>query len=435
MYLATLIQKIKFLHNITLFRHSGIYFISNMVVALIPFITMPIITKYISPKEYGVYTLLLALMLFGQYIVSLGLPSAVFKKFMTLPEKRKGCYITTVLLISLITLPFLSFALFLFSEKLQEITLIPIQWQFAALFILFFQTLLTIHQSLLMAEQRPVYYGIFFVIRSIIQAGLTIYFLIWMHMSWQAMIFSQLIIFFLVGIFTSLWLLKRHFLIIDFSLSDAKHALLYSFPLIPFLIGVSIINLSDRFFIKYFLGLEKTGIYAIAYQISIGFTFFSNAIYQAWTPWLFKKLKKQDKANKKQIVQATYLVGIGIIAAGFGYILLAPFLVWFLTDPKFHEAILLTPWLVFGLIFFSLYSLFDSYAGFFEKTKYMSLLMIITIIINLGFNYILIPITGMVGAAQATLASYISMFIMGVILQRYLIKLPWKIKFKELLRF
>ena len=91
-----------------------------------------------------------------------------------------------------------------------------------------------------------------------------------------------------------------------------------------------------------------------------------------------------------------------------------------IVGPAFWSGLIIVPIILFGYLFNGMYYVLS--AGMFieEKSSYVPIITGIGAAINVGVNFLLIPVWGIVGAALATLASYLVMAVMVyIITQRF----------------
>lgn len=96
-----------------------------------------------------------------------------------------------------------------------------------------------------------------------------------------------------------------------------------------------------------------------------------------------------------------------------------------MTAEEYHGAFVYVIWIALGYAFFGMYTLIFPYGVHVGKTSYLGITTFCVAIINLVANYYLIKINGPLGAAQATLISYVFMFISVWIYSNRLYSMPW----------
>src|SRR5690606_374427 len=104
---------------------------------------------------------------------------------------------------------------------------------------------------------------------------------------WSATIFALL----------ALWMLKRANLLsfLRWRPDYIREALRFGIPLIPHVAGIFLLASVDRFVINSELGLAEAGIYMVAVQFGMAASMVFQAVNQAYVPWLFERLKRDDE--------------------------------------------------------------------------------------------------------------------------------------------
>lgn len=192
-----------------------------------------------------------------------------------------------------------------------------------------------------------------------------------------------------------------------------REMIIYSLPLIPATIMWSITNVSDRFFVTHYLGEAQNGIYSVAYKLPTIISVISAIFTQAWQLSAIGERESDDREQFYSNIFKSYQT-IVFLAAG-GILLLIKPLMHLLVSDSFFEAWQYTPLLVVSVVF----SCFSSYFASFYMASKKNIMAMVTIflgaLLNVVLNYYLIPIYGLNGAAGATAASYIFIFVIRTI--------------------
>ena len=104
---------------VNLRNNAGIYFVTDVINALIPFFLLPILTRFLSPEEYGEVGIFITLISAFSALVGLTFVSSINRKFFDeINEAEYSSYISSaiqlILIFSLLTL----FIVFLFIEHI-----------------------------------------------------------------------------------------------------------------------------------------------------------------------------------------------------------------------------------------------------------------------------------------------------------------------------
>lgn len=195
----------------------------------------------------------------------------------------------------------------------------------------------------------------------------------------------------------------------------------YSRPLVANNIAWWITNASDRYIVSWMCGLSMNGLYSVGYKIPSMLVFIQSIFNQAWVLSAVNDYDSEDTEKFFSIVYRLYnmclVVGCSVI------ILLTKVLAHFLYSNEFYQAWIYVPLLVISIIFGSL----SSYVGgIFIAVKDTGIIAKSTLIgaaANIVLNIALIYCLGAMGAAIATVVSYIIVWMMRMIYVRQYIKL------------
>ena len=200
----------------------------------------------------------------------------------------------------------------------------------------------------------------------------------------------------------------------DMSLSCISKATLrdmlkFSIPYIPTTMMWLITSVSDRYIVRAFCGIDETGLYAAAYKIPTLLTLVCTVFIEAWQFSAVKDATTEERSDFFSAVFRSYqgfiFVAASVLIAGskiFTDILLAD---------SYYESWIYVPILVVATLFSSLVSFMGS-VYFVEKKSVLSMVTaLMGALINVVLNFVMIPDHGAMGAAVATLISYLAVYV------------------------
>ena len=202
----------------------------------------------------------------------------------------------------------------------------------------------------------------------------------------------------------------------------AKNMLRFSIPYVPTTIMWLITSVSDRYIVTAFCGEAENGLYAAAYKLPTLLTLVSGVFVEAWHFSAVKDASKEERAAFFGTVYAHFMsimfIGASVLVAGakiFTDILLAD---------SYYASWHYVPVLVAATVFSSLVSFLGS-VYFLEKKSTLSMLTaMLGALINVVLNFIMIPDHGAMGAAVATLVSYLAVFVIRAYDTRHYLRFP-----------
>ena len=187
----------------------------------------------------------------------------------------------------------------------------------------------------------------------------------------------------------------------------------YCVPLIPTIILWWIINVSDQYIVTYYNGVDVSGIYTAAYKIPNLIVIFATIFINAWQ---LAAVDEYDSQGKAEFFTKVFKVYSGsLIVVGAFLITGSRLITSIYLGPDYYDAWHYEPILVIATTFSNLVNFYASiYMA--EKKSVLSMLTAGSgAVANIILNFILIPKMGPYGAAVATAASFVLVFIIRVI--------------------
>lgn len=206
---------------------------------------------------------------------------------------------------------------------------------------------------------------------------------------------------------------------------DTKRSMLkYSVPLMPTIILWWIINVSDRYMVTYFIGSSENGLYTAASKIPNFVIMFSSIFIDAWQLSAVDEYNNEDTANFFTKVFRVYSGGIFAIASAL--ILFCQLFTKILVAKSYYDSWQFVPVLVIATSMSCLVNFLASvYMA--EKKSLMAMATALSgAVANIILNLILIPRMGAIGAAVATVISFIVVFVTRGLNTRRYIKINFK---------
>jgi len=409
----------KVLHN------SIIYLGSSVFSKAIPFMLLPVLTKYLSPEEYGVLSIFQLMISFSTAFVGMNMSMNVSKNFFKYTKLQTSLMIGNILIILSLTTVIYFVITLCVSFYYQEIFSVPSNWVVLVPLLSFMLMINTINLTILRNQEKAYLFGVFEVINTAINMGVTILLLVMYHYGWYARAGGIIIAYTFFFIISLLYMKKNGFIILRYEREEARRILKLSIPLIPHVIGGIIIALSDRFFIEKMVSLEEVGIYSIGYMFGMVVVLFTDAFLKAWSPWFYKMLSNADITKKAKIVKYSYLYILATFIIAFSISIFAKFIIPYVVDVRYAGAEIYVFWIAIGYAVHGVYKIFFPYLVHISKTSFLAVSTVIAAVLNLIFNYFLIKEYGAIGAAYATVFSFIVSASLVFWYQNKHFKMPW----------
>lgn len=423
-------------HIKELFSQTAIYGVGIMLNKFLSFLLIPIYTYYFSPSDLGLYNLIQSLWLFIILIYVYGMETSFIKFFIDAKEveRKTKIYSTSLLLISFTSLIF-SVILYFLSGSISNLigfeNIEKGEYLIKILSILlFFDTISRFPLLLLRAELKAKVYFYLSVSTLIINLFFNILFIIFFHFNVEAILYSYIIsvIYTLIaGIF-----ITKKFFSFSFSFKEAKELVIYGNKFIYFGLFLLLIDVSDRFFLKYFYDESIVGIYSANYRLGTVMSLAIAAFRFSWTPYFLNI--SENPENKKIISEIfTYFIFVGLFLFLFFSFFTEPLVKYSfdgfsLLDSKYNSGLVIVPIILLSYFFSGLFANLNVVPFYSNKTSILLLISLEGFVINIILNIILIPRFQMLGAAYSTLFTYAIMFVHIYYLSQklYKMKYQWK---------
>lgn len=419
------LTKLFYIFKHKLFKNTFIYTSSNVIRLAIPFLLLPILTRYLTPSDYGIVATFQVLLSVMVVFVGLNMHGAVAVNFFKIDKQKIKIYIGNTIFIVFISFIVTFSAICLFKNVLSRFIKFPESWLPVIVVIALSQFIFTLALTLWRVEQKSLPYGLFQILQAILNVSLSLVFVVALGWKWQGRLLGIIIasiVFAFIGAFV---IYKRKYINVSLNKSYIKDALFFGIPLIPNALGGWIMASIDRIFINSMVNVATTGIYTVGYQVGMIMGLLVASFNKAWSPFLFEKLKGNKYSTKIKIVKVTYLYGMGIIALALILSFVAPLFLKYFVDKSFYSAYKYVPWIAFGYAANGMYYMVAYYIFYVKKTHILAWITLFSAGINVVLNYFLIKANGAVGAAQATTITFFVNFGLTWILSAKVYKMPW----------
>jgi O-antigen/teichoic acid export membrane protein len=418
---------IKKLIKSSLVKTTGIYMIAEIINKAIPFFLLPLLTVYLTPTDYGIVSMFTVLLGFLVPFLGLNSHGAISRKYYDNIDNFSK-YISTAFFLLLASSSIVLIMIIIFSDFISRIISFPEEYLLLVVAAGLGTCIIQIVLSLWRVREQALYYGIFQILQSALNVTLSLVLVMGLHYGWFGRVSGQVIAITTFAIIGFYIIFKRENFRFNFNREHSKDILKFGVPLIPHIIGASVITMSDRIFITNMVGINATGVYTVGFQIGMIIAVLLDSFNKAWTPYLFKNLKLNSLAVKRKLVKVIYLYFTIVLFITFIFAeIVSPLLINVFIGEAFKDSITYVVWISLGFAFNGMYKMVTGLIIYERKTHLTSIITFVTAIINLFLNYILIKLNGAVGASQATTLSFLISFILTWILSSRVHKMPWNI--------
>ncbi|MCD8107085.1 MAG: oligosaccharide flippase family protein [Oscillospiraceae bacterium] len=374
----------------------------NILQKGVSYLTTPLFTRLMSTEQYGQYTLYNSWLNIILVVATLKLSAGVYHKGLIEFSDDRDSYSSSMLGLSTTATLVTAVVYLLFKSFFDSVIGLP---DIVILFM-FIELLAEPALSIWSAKQRHYYkYKALLVVTLALAVAQSVIGLVAVTISEEkgiAKILSVALVNILIGLILYVVLFRRGKCF--FNKKYWKYALAFNLPLIPHYLSYMLLAQSDRIMIARLCGETDAAIYALASQISMVMTLVTNALNSTLQPWVFQKLKAKSysEISKYGTLLMFFVMAITLAAAVF-----APELIMIFGGDSYVEGTWLVPALSLSVFFQFLYYLFVYVDYYYNETKSVMISTVVSALLNIGLNYILLPLFGYEIAAYTTVVSYV----------------------------
>ncbi|WJG21757.1 lipopolysaccharide biosynthesis protein [Vibrio furnissii] len=392
----------------SLIKSLSIYTLSSLLSRAVPFFLLPIMTKYLSPDEYGEVSIYIVLMTFLSTVMYWGSHVHLGIEYFKVDKIEYRKILGNVLLIPFVMFIMSSLIFYIFGNVLlttdslsHELFLtIPL-----AAFLGYLYRIMTVHFRV---SNQQIKFAITEVSSSILQVFLSILFVVLLSYSVEGRVLAILLSSLLVSIVLVIYIKRYNLLEFKFNIKFyrdyAKTGLAFVFNEL----GNQVIRIGDKLLILFFVGSSYVGSYAVAAQVASIALILNSVFTQAWQPHVFKILSNDIPINKKKLQRLTFFIAFTFLVI---YVLLGIIsniiYSWFI-DPRYHDSLPVVIWLLSGFYFTFIYGLFADYIFFSKEVRKVSFVTLFNLTIFVSLSIILLNRYGAFGVAYAFCISSLS---------------------------
>lgn len=409
-------------------KNTYVYLFSNILNAAIPFVLLPILTRYLSPGEYGQIAMFQTMLIGIGAFIGLNTVGAANRKFYddNLNSKDVSSFNGSCLQILIFTLFTSAIVVMVAEGVLADFLSIPSEWLYLAILVSSCTFLINFRLGQWQVRKSAKKYGLLQVGNSFLNMSLTLIFIIFYTKGAQGRI-DALLYSGMVSATIAIFVLYKDQLVSlrKINKTHIKEALNFGMPLVPHVFGAFLLTAADRFVINDKLGLAEAGIYMVAVQVSMALTIVFDAINKSYVPWLFERLKRNDEKEKIIIVKNTYIYFLCVLSLAALSFLVGPVVITLVVGDEYRSAGSVIGWLCLGQVFGGMYLMVTNYIFFAKKTSRLSLVTISSGLLNLLTMLLLVNYLGIQGAAIAFATSKMVQFLLTWWLASKSTPMPW----------
>ena len=390
------------------FRNVVIYFFSGGFSRSIPFFLLPLLTRVLSPSDFGILGLLMLAVQLLTPFMTFHAPGYVFAHYFKYSSDEINHRLAVILSFAA-SVAYLIAALVtvLFFTGILH-TGLPL-WSLLVVVIMAFATgLLNLVQALNQIETRIKRFVTYEVTNALLIGAMVVILIVFVGMKWEGRILAGLIGILVVGTVATIYLIRSRSLSLVWDSSSLMEIFKFSAPILPHVFGMWALNGIARLFLAKYVNLDEAGYFQVAFQFTMILTLFYQAMFKVWNPYFYRNigLCKTNPQIKKSLARYTnfYIVGVLLLAGGF--LLSSQLFIHVFVYEKFARSALYLTWIVSGVAVHNVSKCFSGFLINAGKTVILGISAIISAVANIALAFIMNRYFGPIGVAQATFTAF-----------------------------
>ncbi len=406
-------------------RSVVIYACAFAVAGATPFLLLPVLTRHLSPAQFGEVTSFLMFTVMLGNFASLSAHGFVSVRYFKTEPADFAPLVGTALGVLALSHTVALAATGLLHPLLARVLDLPLAPSLLAVVAAFFLNLSLVWLALFQSSGQPVRYLQARLIQGVLELGLGGVLVVWVLAEALTRTGSYTLALAASAAFGA-WMCHRRGLFTPrFQQAQVKALLTFGLPLLPHIVAGTAISYLDRLVVSSMLGAQSLGFYMVAMQIGMAMVALTEPLNKALAPWLFAQLARNDEAVRRMIVHRTYLLFAALALLGLVVVLAAHVLFDQLIDPRYAAARPLIPWMVAGFVLQGLYTAVVNYLFYAERTGWLSVASASTALMGCGVSWFMTTRHGLQGAAVSFTFNSGVLFLLVWAVAAKAVPMPW----------
>jgi O-antigen/teichoic acid export membrane protein len=390
-------------------RDTFIYSLSNITPKVVGVILLPLFTAKLVINDFGNWDLIDNSIQILAEVVILGQASSII--FLNNSKEFKEQKETTLFTLSTFVFAFCAILVLtaeLFTSKYSsffEHSQFKAEYIRLTAYIVLLRVMNNLFLAKVRADEEAGYYSVVSIVKVLLMTGLTIYLVGYLNHGIEGILLAALsaeLITTIVLLFKIIPQIK-----ISFNVSILSNAFRFGFPLLFSSLGFMLLNQSDRFIIKLLLGSKYVALYGLGYRVAGVLNMFLVLPFSlGLLPIAYKFYGQHDDSRffSKLMTYSTFVFVWGFV---FLSLFSQEIVKVFAKKEDFGSVYLLIPIILLSYVFSGMRLTASLGMMLTKNTKHIAWITIAASALNIGLNFIFIPIYGIMAAAVNTLAAFI----------------------------
>lgn len=405
-----------------LLRSGMIYSFANVMAAGVPFLLLPVLTRALSPAEYGEVVSFFMLVSVSAALAGLSLHGAVGVRWLNAGRGDPRSYTWTAVLL-VVASTTLTAGLAALLGPSTGLDLNPGLCSMAAI-VAGCMTLQGMRFAVWQSCHRALPAAILQVASAVLGVSFSLVAVLLLAWGGAGRIDGAVVASLTVAGFSTLslyWLVgdsKPNFV-------DAIALLRFGLPLIPHAMAGALLSSLDRFAVSSHLGVAELGIYGAASQLGLVINVLADAVIKTFTPQMYGMLARNSNRDRLRVVALSYLSVPAWLLVALGLWLALLLGGEALLGAQYSAAIDLAGWFLLGGAFTGAYLSVAGLFFFTNKTEWISAATLVACGITAMMAPVMVTNYGVKGGALTFCAGQATLLLVAWILSMRVKPMPW----------
>lgn len=388
---------------------------------------VPVYTRVMTPADYGILAVGVAVIALGTLLLGLSLREAVTRLHFEARDDHDRRTLYGTVLIFLLTVPL---APTIGLELLGRAGLLDVSESIPydpylrlAVWTAYLAIFIELPISVYVVTEQPRKVIALTVTNAMLVTALTLFFVVGLRDGAEGALRAMLIA---SGVMAAISVrLAVRLGSLRFSKRWLRSSLCFALPLVPHSFAQWGLFLADRLILPRYVSGAQVGLYSLGGMVGNLASFGVAGVNRAATPALTAELKARGRQDDYVPRIGTYWLA-GVLAICLALAVAGDDAIRLVSPPEFHGATVVVPWVVLGFFLMGIYTILAQGTFYSMRTGWIAPITIVAASVNVGLNFILIPRYGFEAAAWTTAVSFGLLAVLHGLLAWRLYPIPWE---------
>lgn len=383
----------RFLADIFLYTFFG------AIEKVLPFLILPYLTRVFSVESVGYYTLYQSIIVLLIPAITCEVGTTISINFFHYDKKTfaKSVYNGCLSCIGILVLSVIIMAVL--GVQISSVIKFPQRELWLSIFTVPFMFINDNLATLYRNQNKPVAYGVFSSLRSLVCYGIGLMLIYNTSLTWNAFVVGNLT----GNIILSFWSIKHYvsggYIEPQYDRELLVENIKVGFPVSLHIVGSWMSNSLNQLMINVFVGIAATGLYGVGATFGMIMSFIQTSLNKAYSPILYRNISNKKYEDNRKMIRLLYL----IIISSFSIIVVAGY---FSVGLVFGDSYMETRMFIFPLVLTSalqgLYKIHSAFLFYYKKTMSITKITLTLGALNIPLSYIILKSFGISGIAYSS---------------------------------